>query len=130
MNAERIIKFCSAQVAAIDDPRDRLATQVGLLQGEIRKLCDALGRFQQTPKDDPFIEVRAADAPITLTYEFDPGQRGQLYGPPERCWEEIAPSVYLNAALVNGEWIDPRDVFLPKIIEAWEQSVINMEMDQ
>lgn len=40
--ADMIIQRAAEAVAHIDDPRDRLATQVGRLQGEIRRLCAEL----------------------------------------------------------------------------------------
>jgi hypothetical protein len=37
--ADKIIKDVSATVADINDPRDRLARQVGILQSYVRSLC-------------------------------------------------------------------------------------------
>lgn len=40
--AQEIIASAARDVAGINDPRDRLARQVGILQGEIRALCAEL----------------------------------------------------------------------------------------
>ena len=40
--ADEIIRRASMSVLSINDPRDRLARQVGILQGEIRRVCGLL----------------------------------------------------------------------------------------
>ena len=73
--ARTIIASAASAVAAINDPRDRLARQVGILQGEIRALCDELDPIappladegedddlgQEPIRDDRFADCAAAD---------------------------------------------------------------------
>jgi hypothetical protein len=125
--AEYIITSAHTAAANIDDPRDRLAFTVGFLQTEIRKLADKYEGVRNTKYN--IIEVTLNDAPILLEYEYETGQEGNTYGPPEKCWETIAPSVYIDQILVNGEWISTEGVISDSVIERWTQQIIDSETD-
>jgi hypothetical protein len=77
--AERLLKNIALSVSAIDDPRERLATQVGLLQGEIRKLLP-----EPSPtcvgRNSYFCEAQIDGlGDCTIHYDYTPGSPGRMY---------------------------------------------------
>lgn len=62
MNADIILGRATAQVAAIHDPRDRMAHYIGILSGEIRRLCHELAQYQ------PDVGEREIPVPVRLGY--------------------------------------------------------------
>lgn len=62
MSADIILGRAAAQVAAIHDPRDRMAHHVGILSGEIRRLCHELAQYQ------PDVGEREIPVPVRLGY--------------------------------------------------------------
>jgi hypothetical protein len=65
--AAEIIAAVAERVAPINDPLQRLATQVGMLQGELRLLCNELDDEQApaaAPQDDDGPDDYIDDAPI------------------------------------------------------------------
>ena len=51
--ADFLIECVALAVQDVHDPRDRLARQVGMLQGEVRRLCAQLEAEQPQGDDDP-----------------------------------------------------------------------------
>jgi hypothetical protein len=60
--ADTIIARVAQSVAGIHDPRDRLARQVGELQGEIRALCSAL--YLQPDDGDAYAPDYSDEEPL------------------------------------------------------------------
>lgn len=58
--ADLILGRAATAVAAVNDPRDRLAQHVGILSGEIRRLCGELEKFQ------PQLEAHEIAVPVML----------------------------------------------------------------
>ena len=63
------------------------------------------------------IYIPRHDAALFVEYEYDPGQRAKLYGPPEDCCEEIDPSVTVIHVLIDGQLIDADQVLAEGLIE-------------
>jgi hypothetical protein len=80
--------------------------------------------------DVTFLPLSFGDIEVDVEYDYDAGQRGQTSGPPERCWEEIPPSVAIISVRINGTWIEAEGNFAPEVIARWEQSVCDAIEDQ
>jgi hypothetical protein len=132
ITADRIILTVSRNVEHIDDPRDRLARQVGELQGYIRTLGDKLDRLEGVSGREPdcaYETVYAEDAPILMEYEYTPGEAACFNVESPEVGPGTSPSVELGRCLISGEWISPLDVFTPKLIDLWVQQILGSEID-
>jgi hypothetical protein len=112
---------------------DNLAFECGILAGQIRKLCDELatytGEGYKPSAGTDTMEVFAEDASFLIEFEFSPGTESKTSGPPEDCYEGDPTEVGICAALVNGEWVDPVNVFKESVLEKWEQDIIDAYQD-
>jgi hypothetical protein len=99
----------------------------------IKQLRDQLATYTGAGyKGDPnccTMTVFAGDAEVLIEYEFTMGEEAKTNGPPERCYEGTSDEVAICGALINGEWVDPEDVFAPALIEKWEQAIIDSEYE-
>jgi hypothetical protein len=62
--ADFLIECVALAVQEIHDPRDRLARQVGMLQGEVRRLCAQLEAEQPQGDDESAEPDLFADEPL------------------------------------------------------------------
>jgi hypothetical protein len=65
---------------------------------------------------------------VRVEYEFEPGQRGRLYGPPEDCYEEIAPEVTVLTVFLNGAWVDAESL-APAVLEKWRETILEAQAE-
>ena len=98
----------------------------------IRELCADLalltGQGQRPQSGCEIASKCLGDSEVLVEYEFDKGQRGRLYGPPENCCEEIEPSVTVIQVFVNGQWIDA-DCINEAIVERWQQELVESSIE-
>jgi hypothetical protein len=121
----RIIKDISDTVASVHDQRDRLAQQVGLLQAKIRSLCQRYeGEGVKPAKGCDHSIVYAGDAPIRVEWEYEAGEPAVWSLDSPMCGPGSPAAVYIGSALVNGEWVNPEDVFAESLIERWRDELL------
>ena len=80
-------------------------------------------------------EIELDDIPLRVELEFYPGDPGKTYGPPEDCWEPVAPDIEIQSLLnlLTGEEVvmtreqDARwvDAIYDKAAELWQESSIS-----
>lgn len=84
------------------------------------------------PQEGASIErMSLGDATVLVEYEYEAGEAAQLSGPPENCYEGTPETLTILQVFINGQWCDPADVVSDKVIERWEQTLIDkMEDDR
>jgi hypothetical protein len=123
--SRRIIKEVSDAIAGIHDQRDRLAQQVGLLQAKIRSLyAEYEGEGIKPAAGCDYATMFAGDTEVKVEYSFEPGEDAIYDLNSPMCGPGCGPACYIGAALVNGEWVNPDDVFAPSLIERWQEKII------
>lgn len=75
---------------------------------------------------DVAVTWRGRDWLATVVYGVDPGQRGRISGPPERCCEELPPSIDVLSVRLQHHGED--DAKLPPL--GWWASVENCIVDE
>lgn len=93
----------AAQANAIDDPRDRLAWQVGALQSEYRALCEEI--WPDCPRGKS-VRANLGDAQVTVYFDIV-----------SRDGEDIA----LSEAVINGACV-PVECFDLETRLAWTRA--------
>jgi hypothetical protein len=116
------------------DRADALAHEAGFLMGCIEGLCAQLEAWAgiDLPAAQPgcdFTTVWAGDTELTVEYEFTPGQRERIYGEPENCYPELPPECNVINVLINGSWVDPRDLFSETVVSRWEDKICEDMME-
>ena len=73
--AATLIREAAESVSAVDDPRARLAQQVGYLQASIRSLFAKFAGEGAKPQTGcAFFTATAGDASVLLEYEYQAGE--------------------------------------------------------
>lgn len=80
-------------------------------------------------------EIEIDDIPVRVELEFNPGDPGKTYGPPEECWEPTSSDIEIQSLvnLLTDEEIvltaeqDARwmDAIHDKAADLWEESSIS-----
>ncbi len=125
---EKIISDSWMAAAVFTDPLAKAQHRAEYLAIQIRQLVDKYEGVRN-PKWD-YIECELDGAPVLVEYEYDGGQRGNTSGPPERCWEEIDPSVYIDQILINGCWISTEGVIDSSVVDKWIEQILEAKADQ
>jgi hypothetical protein len=130
LNTAALIRAAAASVAGIDDPRDRLAQQVGYLQGVVRSLCGQyLGEGAKPQAGCSFFTATAGDSSVIVEYEYQPGEEAIFDLDSPMCGPGSPETVSIIQALVNGAWCDPADVFSEALIERWAEQIAESEAE-
>lgn len=107
-----------------------LAQELGRVTQELNQLkAEYLGKGQRPQSGCRFATVCAAEAEVLVEFEFIPAA--------EPIYDVESPGVgpghdaelTIIQALINGKWIDPREVFDDRIVEQWEQSLIEEQLE-
>jgi hypothetical protein len=125
--AANIITASHVAAAVFDTPELRQAQRLAYLEAELRKLVDHYEGVR-----DPrysYLECELDGAPVLVEYEYDHGQRGRSYGPPDLSWEEIDPSVSIDQILINGCWISTEGVIVESVLDRWGAQILEHEAD-
>ena len=129
--AAQLLREAAESVAGVDDPRDRLAQQVGYLQGTVRTLCAKYAGEGATPQPGcSFATMTAGDASILVEYEYDPAEAANHNLDSPICGPGFPANVSIIQALVNGAWCDPTDVFGVSLVLRWEEQISEHENEQ
>jgi hypothetical protein len=129
--AAKIISDSHMAAAVFDGPNEgnvRQTHRLAYLESALRKLVDKYEGVRDKRYD--YIECELDGAPVLVEYEFDGGQRGNTSGPPEKCWEEIDPSVCIDQILINGCWISHEGVIDSSVIDKWIAQILEAKADQ
>lgn len=130
--ADRLIKGAQAQAKAYcpSDADTARAYEVGLLRALLREKCDELAIYTgDDRKRRDVATVYVGDVAVLVAYEFQRAEapvydvESPLVGPGHEA------AVTVHEALVNGTWADPRDVFAEPIVELWEQTILERQME-
>ena len=131
MTADQLIAAAAHGVAHIDDPRTRLAEQVGRLQGTVRMLADKLAPYLGVKdKNSAYCTVYAGGVELPCEYEFT--------GSESPCFDVESPGVgpghpaevSIYAVLLNGQWIEPSEAgFSEDQIDRWTQWILDSEIE-
>lgn len=104
---------------------DELAQQVGRLQRELDQMrAEYLGRGQKPQAGCRFATVSLDDADTLVEYEFQPEEAPNYDVESRGVGPGCPASVTVIQALINGRWIDPRDVLREEIVERWEEQLL------
>lgn len=108
-----------------------IAQELGRVTHELNKLqAEYLGKGQRPQSGCQFATVCAAEASVLVEYEFTPAE--------DPIYDVESPgvgpghdaSLTVIHALINGKWIDPREVFDERIVEQWEQALIEEQLEE
>ena len=133
MNADRLIDSAAAK-ALLYSPTDAAARanyEIGLLRGLLREKCSELAVFTDgagRPRGS-LATVYAGDAPVLVEFSFTRGEPAVYDVNRRDCGPGCPPAVTIEQALVNGEWIDPLDAFDKRIVERWEEQLLEQQLE-
>lgn len=133
MSAEELITGAAARALlyAPTDAAARSAYEVGLLRGLLREKCAELAAFTDGPgrTRGDYATVHAGDAEVLVEFDFVRGEEPIYDVESPGVGPGCPPSLRIERALVNGAWIDPRDAFPDQLIERWEQTLLERQLE-
>lgn len=125
--AERLITEAEARAKAYcpTDPDTARAYELGLMRALLHEKCAELAVFTGEDKVRRNVStVYAADAPVLVVYDYQRAEEPVYDVESPVCGPGHDAAVTLTEALINGAWIDPREVFDEGIVERWEQQLL------
>lgn len=133
MSAEELITgaAASALLYAPTDAAARAAYEIGLLRGLLREKCAELATFTEGNGRayGPRAVVFAGDAEVLVEFDFVAGEEPNYDVESPGVGPGRSPALLIERALVNGAWIDPLDVFDAKLVEQWEQTLLEQQLE-
>lgn len=104
--------------------------QIGLLNGEVRRLCNELENF--APIRDKHlmyctVECDELGCDVLAGYTYSPGEDAQISGPPEHCYEGSPEELELCEVWVGG--FDIAAVLLERVSEQISEAALNHHRD-
>ena len=106
---------------------DWQAQEIGFLESQIKRLCEDLDTFTgdsvKPSAGCDYGVIEHAGMDFRVEYEYEPLIPGRLSGPPENCYPDEGGALTIGAVLINGEWVDPREVFTDSVVEKWEETL-------
>lgn len=133
MTTDQLIDGAAAKALlfAPTDPAARAAYEIGLLRGLLREKCAELATF--TDGDGraygPRAVVSADDAEVLVEFDFVRGEEPIYDVESPGVGPGCPPSLLIQRALVNGEWVDPGAVFAKELVERWEQTLLERQLE-
>lgn len=107
-----------------------LAQQVGRLTHELQQLkAQYLGLGQKPQSGCRFSTVCAAESEVLVEYEFTRGEEPNYDVESRGVGPGRDASLTVIQALINGQWIDPRDVFAESVVERWEERLMEEQLE-
>lgn len=107
-----------------------LAQQVGRLTHELAQIkAQYLGTGQRPQSGCRFSTVCAAEAEVLVEYEFTRAEEPRYDADKPGVGPGHDAELTVIQALINGQWIDPRDVFADSVVDAWEQRLMEEQME-
>lgn len=103
-----------------------MAYEIGALHCEYRILLNQL--TPRLDKNTSYLASDIDDEEVFVEYEYDCGQEGREYGPPDLSWENIPPSVQLGCVWIKGACFDAGN-FQQALLDKWEQAALDQELD-
>lgn len=133
MTTDQLIDGAAAKALlyAPTDAEARAAYEIGLLRGLLREKCAELATFTEGDGRayGPRAVVCAGDAEVLVEFDFVAGEEPNYNVESPGVGPGCPPSLLIQRALVNGEWIDPRDAFDEGVIERWEQRLLEQQLE-
>ena len=103
-------------------PADAVLAEAQALARELA-LLKGYGHQPQAGCDHTRLPL--ADTEVLIEYEYEAGEDAKLSGPPENCYEGSPEALTILQVFVNGMWCDPSEFASEKLIEQWEQSILD-----
>lgn len=133
MSANQLIDGAAAKALlyAPTDAAARSAYEVGLLRALLREKCAELATFTEGDgrQHGPRAVVCADSAEVLVEFDFVRGEEPNYDVESRGVGPGRPPALMIERALVNGEWIDPRDAFTRQLVERWEQTLLERQLE-
>lgn len=108
-----------------------LAQQVGRLTHELQQIkAQYLGTGQRPQSGCRFSTVCAAEAEVLVEYEFTPAEEARYDADKPNVGPGHDAELTVIQALINGQWIDPREVFAEAVVERWEERLMEEQLEE
>lgn len=103
----------------------RLAQEVGTLTHQLKQLrAHYLAEGVKPARGCSFATVHAGDADILVEYEHQPYEAANLDVESRGVGPGTPEGVCIVNVLVNGKFIDPREIASEETVGAWEEAVL------
>lgn len=132
MNADTLIQRieATAKAYAPNAAGDCAAYEIGLLRGVLReKLAELAVYTGEDKKRRDVTKLSAGDAEVLAAYDYQRAEAPVLDVESPVCGPGCEASVTVYEVLINGAWVDPRDVFDEGLVERWEQQLLQQLED-
>ena len=118
----------------VGDKAARWPYQSGAFRAELRKECDTVAQFtgaNAKPQSGCFFQkLWAGDAEFIVECEYTPGEPANMDADSPTCGPGEAAQIALIQVLINGQWIDPEDIFDQVVIDRWTQQVFDSQLEK
>lgn len=125
LNPDQLADALAHDPPAQPSRADALAQEVGRLKRELDQFrSEYLGKGQRPQSGCKFATVSLEEAEVLVEYEFRPEQEPIYDVESPGVGPGCPASLTVLQMLVNGRWIDPRDVLREEIVARWEEQLL------